>query len=111
MHRSADKKEIYAPWLLLVLLAWQSRQWCKSREVLQAGLTQITVGGLYGYVLVQQRTRPWERVLGVKQWLDVDALGLKFEQCDPTQDDDASQPPMAMRINSNCVPLISSLIK
>ena len=68
------------------------------------------MGGLYGYALIQQRTRPWERVLGVKQWLDVDALGLTFEQCDPTQDDDASQPPMAMRINSNCVPLISSLI-
>jgi hypothetical protein len=45
-----------------------------------------------------------QQALVVERWLnrvEEDALGLTFEEWNPTQDADASQPPVAMLINSS----------
>ena len=45
-----------------------------------------------------------ERTLVIKQWLkrvDEDALGLSFEEWDPTENVDSSQMPVTMIINSS----------
>jgi len=71
-----------------------------QRRVLKVQNGTPQLEGLQGYLVLQRLTSSCGRA---KRWLnrlEEDASGLTFEEWDPTQDADVSQPPVAMLINS-----------